>query len=58
MFAKNVETFLRSLLKDGALVYDLQDEVTAGTLLCRDGDVVHPRVRELLGLGAPAPEGE
>ena len=54
MFAKNIETFLRSLLKDGALVYDLEDEVTAGTLLCRDGEVVHPRVRELLGLGAPA----
>ncbi len=58
MFAKNVETFLRALVKDGDLVCDLEDEVTAGTLLCRDGDVVHPRVRELLGLGAPAPEGE
>jgi NAD(P) transhydrogenase subunit alpha len=58
MFSKNVETFLRSLLKDGELVCDLEDEVTAGTLLCRDGDVVHPRIRELLGLGAPAPEGD
>jgi NAD(P) transhydrogenase subunit alpha len=58
MFSKNIETFLRSLLKDGELVLDLEDEVTAGTLLCRDGDVVHPRIRELLGLGAPAPEGD
>ncbi|MFN2370481.1 MAG: Re/Si-specific NAD(P)(+) transhydrogenase subunit alpha [Candidatus Krumholzibacteriia bacterium] len=58
MFAKNVETFLRHLVKDGTIAYDLQDEITAGTLLCRDGDVVHPRLRELLGLGAPAPEGE
>ncbi|MBE0567905.1 MAG: Re/Si-specific NAD(P)(+) transhydrogenase subunit alpha [Krumholzibacteria bacterium] len=58
MFAKNVETFLRHLLKDGALACDLQDEITAGTLLCQDGDVVHPRLREMLGLGAPAPEGE
>jgi len=58
MFSKNVETFLRSLLKDGELVFDLEDEVTAGTLLCRDGDVVHPRIRELLGLAAPAPEGD
>jgi NAD(P) transhydrogenase subunit alpha len=58
MFAKNVENFLRHLVKDGAIAYDLQDEITAGTLLCRDGDVVHPRLRELLGLAAPAPEGE
>lgn len=58
MFAKNVETFLRHLLKDGALAFDLQDEITAGTLLCRDGDVVHPRLRGMLGLDAPAPEGE
>jgi len=56
MFSKNVETFLKSLVKDGELVLDLEDEVTAGTLLCRDGEVVHPRVRDLLGLSAP--EGE
>jgi NAD(P) transhydrogenase subunit alpha len=65
MFSKNVETFLRSLVKEGELVIDPEDEVTAGTLLCRDGEVVHPRVRELLGLSAPSapeapasPEGE
>ena len=67
MFSKNVETFLKSLVKDGELVIDLEDEVTAGTLLCQGGEVVHPRVRELLGMAAPAtdapdapasPEGE
>ncbi|MBK6897747.1 MAG: Re/Si-specific NAD(P)(+) transhydrogenase subunit alpha [bacterium] len=51
MYAKNVETFLKSLLRDGALTIDLADEVTAGTLLCRGGAVVHPRIRELLGTG-------
>lgn len=51
MYAKNVETFLKSLLRDGALAIDLADEVTAGTLLCRGGAVVHPRIRELLGTG-------
>ena len=59
MFSKNVETFLKSLMKDGELVLDMEDEVTAGTLLCRGGEVVHPRVRELLGLAAadtPSPE--
>jgi NAD(P) transhydrogenase subunit alpha len=63
MFSKNVETFLKSLLAEGKLKIDPRDEVTAGTLLCRDGEVVHPRLRELLGLAAsapaaPAPEGE
>ena len=65
MFSKNVETFLKSLLAEGELKIDTGDEVTAGTLLCRDGEVVHPRLRELLGLAAltpaapaPAPEGE
>jgi NAD(P) transhydrogenase subunit alpha len=58
MFAKNVETFLRHLVKDGALTLDTADEITAGTLLCRDGEVVHPRIRDLLGIAAPAKEGE
>ena len=56
MFAKNVETFLRHLVEEGELKVDPEDEITAGTLLCRDGEVVHSRVRELLGLDAP--EGE
>ncbi|MEN8008554.1 MAG: Re/Si-specific NAD(P)(+) transhydrogenase subunit alpha [Candidatus Krumholzibacteriota bacterium] len=50
MFSKNVETFLKSMLEEGNLKIDLEDEVTAGTLLTRDGQVVHPRVRDLLGL--------
>ena len=60
MFSKNVETFLKSMLEEGELKIDLEDEVVAGTLLTMDGEVVHPRIRELLGLEvkapAPAPE--
>lgn len=63
MFSKNVETFLKSMLSEGELIFDMDDEVTAGTLLCRDGEVLHPRVRELLGMGdtagdAGAPRGD
>jgi hypothetical protein len=29
---------------------DESDEIVAGILVCRDGQVVHPRVRELMGL--------
>jgi len=50
MFSKNVETFLKSMLVEGNLTINLEDEVTAGTLLTRDVQVVHARVRELLGL--------
>lgn len=58
MYAKNVETYLKSMLKDGELVLDMEDEVVAETLLCRDGAVVNGRVRELLGLGDAAKGGE
>ncbi|MFN0196000.1 MAG: Re/Si-specific NAD(P)(+) transhydrogenase subunit alpha [Planctomycetaceae bacterium] len=51
MYAKNISTFLQLLLtKEGELRIDVADEIVAGTLLTRNGDVVHPRVRELLGL--------
>jgi NAD(P) transhydrogenase subunit alpha len=54
MYSKNITTFLMHLLgKDGAkqpsLVLDPNDEITRETLLTRDGAVVHPRVRDLLG---------
>jgi NAD(P) transhydrogenase subunit alpha len=54
MYSKNITTFLSHLLgKDGAakpsLELDLSDEITRETLLTRGGDVVHPRVKDLLG---------
>ena len=53
MYAKNITTFLAHLLgKDGAkktsLELDLTDEITRETLLTRNGEVVHARVKELL----------
>jgi NAD(P) transhydrogenase subunit alpha len=59
MYSKNITTFLAHLLgKEGAkkasLQLDLADEITRETLLTRDGEVVHARVKELLGAAAPA----
>lgn len=48
MYAKNISTLLLHLVSDGALAFDLEDEITAGTLISRDGEVVHPRVKALL----------
>jgi H+-translocating NAD(P) transhydrogenase subunit alpha len=57
MYSKNIITFLTHLLgktgaQESALPIDQNDEITRETLLTRDGDVVHLRVRELLGAKA------
>jgi NAD(P) transhydrogenase subunit alpha len=49
MYARNVQTFLLHLVKDGALTLDTADEITRETLITRDGQVVHERVRSLTG---------
>ena len=56
MYSKNIATFLLHLVKKGELTIDREDEITKGTLVTCDGDVVHPQIRELLG--APAGGGE
>jgi NAD(P) transhydrogenase subunit alpha len=50
LYGKNTVTFLLSLVKNGALVLDPADEIVRETLVAREGTVVHPRVREALGL--------
>ncbi len=58
MFSKNVTTFLNSLVKEGKMELNLEDEVISETLVTRDKDVVQPRVRDILGLAtAAATEG-
>ena len=59
MYAKNITTFLLHLVDEGRLQLDREDEIVQGTLLTLEGEVVHPRVRELLGLSAEdANQGE
>ncbi len=50
MYARNVANFLLNMVKDGELHFDVEDPITRETLVTRDGEVVHPKVRELLGL--------
>lgn len=54
MYARNVTTLVAHLVKDGALHVDTADEITRETLVTRGGEVVHPRVRDVLGLPALA----
>jgi NAD(P) transhydrogenase subunit alpha len=54
MFGNNVTTLLKHLTKEGALVLDPADEIARELTVARDGEVVHPSVREKLGLPPPA----
>ncbi len=49
LYAKNLYNFLSPWIKDGELAIDWDDEVVAGTLLCRDGATVHASVKQILG---------
>jgi NAD(P) transhydrogenase subunit alpha len=50
MFSGNVTAFLLNLVKKGELVLNCDDEIIRDTLAAYDGQVVHSRIRELLGL--------
>jgi NAD(P) transhydrogenase subunit alpha len=49
LYAKNIATFLLSLVREGKLQFDMEDEIVRETLVARDGQVVQPRVAALLG---------
>jgi len=48
MFSRNVTAFLLLLVKDGKWAINRDDEIVQGTLVTADGQVVHPKVREML----------
>jgi NAD(P) transhydrogenase subunit alpha len=55
LYAKNVFNLVKPMIDDGGrLAPDWEDEVFAGCVLVKDGEVVHERTREALGAGAGA----
>ncbi len=48
LYARNIATFLKYLIKNGELSIDREDEIVRETLVTFGGEVVHPRVRELI----------
>ncbi|MFZ0887123.1 MAG: Re/Si-specific NAD(P)(+) transhydrogenase subunit alpha [Candidatus Binataceae bacterium] len=54
MYSRNITAFLLHLLKEGKLNLDMQDEITRGTLVARDGKVVHPLLIQNQGQGLSA----
>lgn len=57
MFSKNVTTLVQHLVTDGEINFNMSDEITAGTLACDKGEVLHPRLRNILGMD-PLPTGD
>ncbi|HVM23895.1 MAG TPA: Re/Si-specific NAD(P)(+) transhydrogenase subunit alpha [Candidatus Limnocylindrales bacterium] len=62
MYAKNIQTLIKHLLKDGALHLDFGDEITRGATIAHGGKVVHEATARALGIEveepAPATSGE
>lgn len=54
MFARNVTALLQHLVSDGQLQFNQEDEIASQTLVTEGGEIVQPRVREILGLDVPA----
>lgn len=55
LYARNLANFVVNLVEDGEPRLDKDDEIVRDSMITRGGDVVHPRVREALGLAAASP---
>ncbi|MCP3860853.1 MAG: NAD(P)(+) transhydrogenase (Re/Si-specific) subunit alpha, partial [Phycisphaeraceae bacterium] len=56
MYARNLVALLERTRTDEGFQIDLEDEIIGGTTITHNGDVVHPRSRQLLGLADRAAE--
>ena len=51
MYAKNVQNIVFDALdKEGNFAWTYEDEIVDGAMICHEGEVHHPKVREMLGL--------
>ena len=48
MYAKNIQTLVKHLVKDGAIDLNLEDEITRGATITHDGKVVHEATAKAL----------
>jgi NAD(P) transhydrogenase subunit alpha len=64
MYARNLVALLERTRDESGYKIDLDDEIIGGTTITHNGEIVHPRTRQLLGLpdlvieATEAPEGE
>ena len=58
MYAKNIQTLVKHLVKDGKIDLDFADEITRGATITHGGKVVHEATAKALGIEASAPAGK
>jgi NAD(P) transhydrogenase subunit alpha len=49
LYARNIESLLGLMTKDGAISLDFDDEVIAGACITRGGEIVHERAKQAAG---------
>ena len=57
LYAKNLTAFLQNLIQEGEIHLNQEDPIIADTLLTHQGEVVNPRLRELIDLSDSNPAG-
>ena len=57
MYAKNIQTLVKHLVKDGTVALDFGDEITRGATITHGGKVVHEATARALGIEASPPAG-
>ena len=55
MYAKNIQTLLKHLIKDGQMALDFDDEITRGATITHGGKVVQEATAQALGIAPPKP---
>ncbi|MFQ5704297.1 MAG: Re/Si-specific NAD(P)(+) transhydrogenase subunit alpha [Gemmatimonadales bacterium] len=48
MYAKNISAFLAHIAKDGEIQLDFDDEITRGTCVTHDGNVMHEGIKQAI----------
>ena len=49
LYSRNVSALLANLMKDGQLAFDMNDEITKGSVITQDGAVVHEPTKKAMG---------
>ena len=53
MFSKNLLSFFQNMVKNGAIDLNLEDEIIRDTMITKGGEVVSPRIKELMAAAGP-----
>jgi NAD(P) transhydrogenase subunit alpha len=56
MYAKNIQTLIKHLVKDGQLDLDFSDEITRGATITHGGKVINEATAKALGIEVESPE--